>query len=54
MAGIVISVARSASTLPVALPVDATRSVSMDRTWFVINAESVLRRRCRRLLTRQD
>ena len=35
VADIAISVARSASTSPVALPVDATRSVSMYRTWFV-------------------
>ena len=41
VADIVISVARSASTQPVALPVDATRFVSMDRT-------------CRRAPTRND
>ena len=35
MADIAISVARAASTAPVTLPVDATRSVRMDRTWFV-------------------
>ena len=30
----VISVARAASTEPVTLPVDAARSVRIDRTWF--------------------
>ena len=35
VADIVISVARAASTAPVTLPVDASRSVRMDRTWFV-------------------
>ena len=35
VADMVISVARAASTAPVTLPVDASRSVRMDRTWFV-------------------
>ena len=35
VADIVISVARAASTALVALPVDASGSVRMDRTWFV-------------------
>ena len=35
VADIVISVARAASTAPVTLPMDAPRSVRMDRTWFV-------------------
>ena len=35
VADMVISVARAASTAPVTLPVDAPRSVRMDRTWFV-------------------
>ena len=35
VADMVISVARAASTAPVTLPVDAARSVRMDRTWFV-------------------
>ena len=35
----VISVARAASTAPVTLPVDAVRSVRMDRTWFVDDSD---------------
>ena len=35
VADVVISVARAASTPPVTLPVDAARSVCLDRTWFV-------------------
>ena len=35
VADMVISVARAASTAPVTLPVDATRAVCLDRTWFV-------------------
>ena len=35
VADIVVSVARAASTAPMTLPVDASRSVRMDRTWFV-------------------
>ena len=35
MAGMVISVVRAASTAPVTLPMGASRSVRMDRTWFI-------------------
>ena len=35
VADMAISVARAASTAPVTLPVDAARSVCLDRTWFV-------------------
>ena len=35
VADMVISVARAASTAPVTLPVDASKAVCLDRTWFV-------------------